>query len=76
MVEHRGARLVEPGNRGAVGRRVGRPVDGTRQHGHHPILAAEPDVGLQQFGQHRRGHVRVQVGRNHPGRERALNLRA
>ena len=65
-----------PGQCRRVTLALGRPSDAARQDRHEPVLQPEPDMQVEQFGQHRRGHVRVDMGRGDPGGDRKLDLRA
>src|SRR5207302_898473 len=76
VVYDRQAGALERGDRTAVALRVGREANLAGQDRNEPVIVPQPDMALEQLGQHSRRHMGVDMRRVDPGRPRPLDLRA
>ena len=76
MVDDRQPGRIEPRHRRGIALAFWRPADHPRQYRHEPIIKGEPHMQIDQFRQHRRRHMRVDMGRLDPGSDGEIDLSA
>ena len=76
VVDDRQPGALERRDRRVIARRIGREANAAGQDRDEPVVMPEPDMAVEQLGQHSRRHMGIDMRGSDPGRPRALDLRA